>query len=87
MGATAATLAWKHVWLLLRQVLATAHACKFEEALRAALGDGFWESHMEADGGLMPASARALARRARALPPPQRQPKVAGFVCSALVWS
>lgn len=41
-------------------VLATAHAAKFEEAVRAALGDAFWQRDMP---GLMPEAARRLEGR------------------------
>lgn len=43
-------------------VLATAHACKFEAALRTALGDEFWQANMspQAVSCMMPERAAAL---------------------------
>ena len=38
-------------------LLSTAHACKFEEALRESLGDKFWDTEMPS---FMPPSAAAL---------------------------
>mmetsp|Transcript_9642 Transcript_9642/g.15554 ORF Transcript_9642/g.15554 Transcript_9642/m.15554 type:complete len:165 (-) Transcript_9642:209-703(-) len=44
--------------------LATAHPCKFEEAIREAMGGGFWEETVLKTAGMMPKSAKDLMRLA-----------------------
>lgn len=47
-------------------VVATAHPCKFEDAVKAALGDDAWRAYEASDA--FPAAARALAGKAETPP-------------------
>ena len=41
--------------------MGTAHACKFEETMRVALGDDFWNEEFMTEH--MPASAKGLGEK------------------------
>mmetsp|Transcript_22560 Transcript_22560/g.58909 ORF Transcript_22560/g.58909 Transcript_22560/m.58909 type:complete len:258 (+) Transcript_22560:859-1632(+) len=60
-------------------VLATAHPCKFEEAVRAGLGDGFWDGDM-----MLPPAAAALEAMAEVGGVPADKVFVAGLATDSV---